>query len=66
MLFGMNTILLFLVLKMGYFGPFFESYVSPLVGTKRWLEEHLDHDTTSDVLANVHYVLCLDTLGKDQ
>jgi hypothetical protein len=37
-----------------------------VVGTKRWLEEHLDLDTTSDLLSNVHYVLCLDTLGKDQ
>jgi len=34
-------------------------------GTKRWLEEHLDLDTTSDLLSNVQYVLCLDTLGKD-
>ena len=33
-------------------------------GTKRWLEEHLDMDTTSDVLANVDFVLCLDSLGK--
>lgn len=35
-------------------------------GTKRWLEEHLDLDTTSDMLSNVHFVVCLDTLGKDQ
>jgi len=34
-------------------------------GTKRWLEEHLDLDTTSELLSNVKYVLCLDTLGKD-
>jgi len=34
-------------------------------GTKRWLEEHLDMDTTSDLLANVDFVLCLDSLGKD-
>lgn len=33
-------------------------------GTKRWLEEHLDMDTTSDVLANVDLVLCLDSLAK--
>ena len=33
-------------------------------GTKRWLEEHLDMDTTSDILANVDFVLCLDSLGK--
>jgi len=33
-------------------------------GTKRWLEEHLDMDTTSDLLANVDFVLCLDSLGK--
>ena len=30
------------------------------------LEEHIDLDTTSDILSNVKYVLCLDTLGKDQ
>ena len=35
-------------------------------GTKRWLEEHLDMDTTSDVLANVQYVLCLDSLAKNE
>jgi len=34
-------------------------------GTKRWLEEHLDMDTTSDMLANVDFVLCLDSLAKD-
>lgn len=34
-------------------------------GTKRWLEEHLDMDTTSDLLTNVDFVLCLDSLGKD-
>jgi len=34
-------------------------------GTKRWLEEHLDMDTTSDLLANVDFVLCLDTVGKE-
>ena len=33
-------------------------------GTKRWLEEHLDMDTTSDLLANVDFVLCLDTIGS--
>lgn len=33
-------------------------------GTKRWLEEYLDMDTTSDLLANVDFVLCLDSLGK--
>jgi len=33
-------------------------------GTKRWLEEHLDMDTTSDLLANVDFVLCLDSVGK--
>ena len=33
-------------------------------GTKRWLEEHLDMDTTSDLLANVDFVLCLDSLGR--
>ena len=32
-------------------------------GTKRWLEEHLDMDTTSDLLANVDFVLCLDSVG---
>ena len=35
-------------------------------GTKRWLEEHLDHDTTSDLLSNVKFILCLDSLGKDK
>jgi len=35
-------------------------------GTKRWLEEHIDLDTTSDILSNVKYVLCLDTLGKEE
>lgn len=35
-------------------------------GTKRWLEEHLDLDTTSDILSNVQYVLCLDSLGKER
>jgi len=34
-------------------------------GTKRWLEEHLDMDTTSDTLANVDFVLCLDSIGKN-
>jgi len=34
-------------------------------GTKRWLEEHLDMDTTSDMLANVDFILCLDSLAKD-
>lgn len=33
-------------------------------GTKRWLEEYLDMDTASDLLANVDFVLCLDSLGK--
>ena len=33
-------------------------------GTKRWLEEHLDMDTTSDLLANVDFVLCLDSVGN--
>jgi hypothetical protein len=33
-------------------------------GTKRWLEEHLDMDTTSDLLANVDFVLCLDSVGR--
>lgn len=35
-------------------------------GTKRWLEEHLDMDTTSDVLSNVQFVLCLDSLGRNE
>jgi len=33
-------------------------------GTKRWLEEYLDMDTTSDLLANVDFVLCLDSIGS--
>jgi len=35
-------------------------------GTKRWLEEHLDMDTTSDTLANVQFVLCLDSLARNE
>jgi len=35
-------------------------------GTKRWLEEHLDMDTTSDILANVQFVLCLDSLARNE
>ncbi|XP_078530831.1 BOS complex subunit NCLN-like [Lissotriton helveticus] len=33
-------------------------------GSKRWLEEHLDHSETSLLLDNVAFVLCLDTLAN--
>ncbi|KAG8454782.1 hypothetical protein GDO86_001124 [Hymenochirus boettgeri] len=33
-------------------------------GTKRWLEDHLDHTDSSLLQDNVAFVLCLDTLGK--
>ncbi|XP_053321375.1 nicalin isoform X2 [Spea bombifrons] len=32
-------------------------------GTKRWLEDHLDHTDSSLLQDNVAFVLCLDTLG---
>jgi hypothetical protein len=35
-------------------------------GTKPWLEEHLDMDITSDVLSNVQFVLCMDSLGRKE
>ncbi|OCU00861.1 nicalin L homeolog isoform X1 [Xenopus laevis] len=34
-------------------------------GTKRWLEDHLDHTDSSLLQDNVAFVLCLDTLGND-
>ncbi len=35
-------------------------------GTKKWLERHLDHDSQSELLADVSFAVCLDTLsGKD-
>ncbi|XP_066514596.1 BOS complex subunit ncln isoform X2 [Hoplias malabaricus] len=33
-------------------------------GTKRWLEDHLDHTESSLLQDNVAFVLCLDTLGS--
>uniref|UniRef100_A0A6I8SVZ9 BOS complex subunit NCLN n=2 Tax=Xenopus tropicalis TaxID=8364 RepID=A0A6I8SVZ9_XENTR len=33
-------------------------------GTKRWLEDHLDHTDSSLLQDNVAFVLCLDTLGN--
>ncbi|XP_077346687.1 BOS complex subunit ncln-like [Lithobates pipiens] len=33
-------------------------------GSKRWLEEHLDHSETSVLHENVAFVLCLDTLAN--
>ncbi|KAM8960968.1 BOS complex subunit ncln-like [Pelodytes ibericus] len=33
-------------------------------GSKRWLEEHLDHSETSILHDNVAFVLCLDTLAN--
>ncbi|XP_063311541.1 BOS complex subunit NCLN [Pelobates fuscus] len=34
-------------------------------GTKRWLEDHLDHTDSSLLQDNVAFVLCLDTLGSE-
>lgn len=34
-------------------------------GTKRWLEDNLDHTDSSLLQDNVAFVLCLDTLGND-
>ncbi|XP_032368629.1 nicalin-1 [Etheostoma spectabile] len=34
------------------------------LGTKRWIEENLDHAETSLLHDNVEFVLCLDTLGN--
>ena len=35
-------------------------------GTKKWLEHHLDHDSQFELLSDVPFVTCLDTLaGKD-
>ncbi|KAM5191370.1 BOS complex subunit ncln-like [Mantella aurantiaca] len=33
-------------------------------GSKRWIEEHLDHSETSILHENVAFVLCLDTLAN--
>ncbi|XP_056374040.1 BOS complex subunit NCLN isoform X2 [Hyla sarda] len=33
-------------------------------GTKRWLEDHLDHTDSSLLQDNVAFVLCLDTVGS--
>ncbi|KAG8594685.1 hypothetical protein GDO81_001296 [Engystomops pustulosus] len=33
-------------------------------GTKRWLEDHLDHTDSSLLQDNVAFVLCLDTVGN--
>ncbi|KAK6494970.1 nicalin-1-like isoform X2 [Huso huso] len=35
-------------------------------GTKRWIEEHLDHSESSLLHDNVAFVLCLDTLGNGE
>lgn len=35
-------------------------------GTKKWLEEHLDHDANSELLADVAFVSCLDTIAGDK
>ncbi|XP_053558840.1 nicalin [Bombina bombina] len=35
-------------------------------GTKRWLEDHLDHTDSSLLQDNVAFVLCLDTLGRGE
>uniref|UniRef100_A0A8D0H048 Nicalin n=1 Tax=Sphenodon punctatus TaxID=8508 RepID=A0A8D0H048_SPHPU len=34
-------------------------------GTKRWLEDNLDHTDSSLLQDNVAFVLCLDTLGRE-
>ncbi|XP_063770515.1 BOS complex subunit NCLN isoform X2 [Pseudophryne corroboree] len=34
-------------------------------GTKRWLEDHLDHTDSSLLQDNVAFVLCLDTVGSE-
>ncbi|XP_075043336.1 BOS complex subunit NCLN-like [Mixophyes fleayi] len=34
------------------------------LGSKRWIEEHLDHSETSVLHENVAFVLCLDTLAN--
>ncbi|XP_075062627.1 BOS complex subunit NCLN [Mixophyes fleayi] len=34
-------------------------------GTKRWLEDHLDHTDSSLLQDNVAFVLCLDTIGSE-
>eukprot|EP00096_Caligus_rogercresseyi_P011019 TRINITY_DN4200_c0_g1_i1.p1 TRINITY_DN4200_c0_g1~~TRINITY_DN4200_c0_g1_i1.p1 ORF type:complete len:610 (+),score=178.76 TRINITY_DN4200_c0_g1_i1:88-1830(+) len=34
-------------------------------GTKKWLEEHQDNDLSSEILSNVAFVACLDSLGQD-
>ncbi|XP_066460774.1 BOS complex subunit NCLN [Eleutherodactylus coqui] len=34
-------------------------------GTKRWLEDHLDHTDSSLLQDNVAFVLCLDTVGRE-
>ncbi|XP_075467386.1 BOS complex subunit NCLN isoform X2 [Ascaphus truei] len=34
-------------------------------GTKRWLEEHLDHTDSSLLQDNVAFVLCLDSVGRE-
>ena len=33
-------------------------------GTKKWLENHLDASSSSELLSDVKYCLCLDTLGN--
>ncbi|XP_073449858.1 BOS complex subunit NCLN [Aquarana catesbeiana] len=33
-------------------------------GTKRWLEDHLDHTDSSLLQENVAFILCLDTVGS--
>ncbi|CAB4063682.1 unnamed protein product [Lepeophtheirus salmonis] len=36
------------------------------LGTKKWLEEHQDNDLSSEILSNVAFVACLDTLGHEE
>ena len=35
-------------------------------GTKKWLEHHLDHDSQYELLSDVPFVTCLDTLSGDK
>lgn len=35
-------------------------------GTKKWLETHLDSSSSSELLSDVKFTLCLDTLGNAQ
>ena len=34
-------------------------------GTKKWLEHHMDHDSPYELLSDVPFVICLDTMSGD-